>query len=186
MSRTPVRLPALAATLACLALPLAAAAAEPRIQCAKNDPNLKAYLGMTEKMFIPRDASVAAQFYAPEFVSHNADSGGGSATKLTPETFKRVYEGSNRTFGERGFQNDLILCAGPYVIARVIMTSKMTGPMGGQAATGTTARTSAIDIYRFENGKVVERWGNNDGIGMLWQLGLPLPPAPPAEKGEKK
>jgi predicted ester cyclase len=163
---------------ALLAQPVASAA-ETRIACAPDDPKLKAYLAMTERMFIPRDASVAAEFYAPRFVSHNQDSGGGDSTMMTPERFKEVYEGSKRTFGERGFRNDLIICGGDFLVARVTMTSKMTGPMGGQAPTGKTAVVSATDTYRFEGGKVVERWGNNDGVSMLQQLGLQLPPAAP-------
>ncbi len=176
--------------IAALVLPLAlcvadrAAAAEPRIACAPDNPNLKAYLAMTDRMFIPRDASVAAEFYAPQFISHNQDSGGGDRVTLTPARFKEVYEMSRRTYGERSFRNDLIICGGDYVVARVTMTSKMTGPMGNQAATGKTAIVSATDTYRFKDGKVIERWGNNDGVGMLQQLGLQLPPvrasAPPA------
>jgi predicted ester cyclase len=177
--------------MAALVLPLAigaadrAMAAEPRIACASDNPNLKAYLDMTERMFIPRDASVAAEFYAPQFISHNQDSGGGDSVTLTPARFKEVYAMSKRTYGERGFRNDLIICGGDYVVARVTMTSKMTGPMGEQAPTGKTAVVSATDTYRFKDGKVVERWGNNDGVGMLQQLGLQLPPvrAPGAVPG---
>ncbi len=169
-----------AAALASALLTLAPArAAEPRIACDPSNPNLKAYLAMTDRMFIPRDASVAAEFYAPQFISHNQDSGGGESTTLSPSRFKEVYEGSQRTFGERGFRNDLIICGGDFVVARVTMTSKMTGPMGGQAATGKTSVSSATDTYRFKDGKVIERWGNNDGVGMLLQLGLQLPGAPP-------
>ena len=162
-----------------LATPLLAIAAEPQVQCPANDPNLKTYLEMTARMFQPRDAAQASRFYAAEFVSHNQDSGGGGPTRLTPAVFQKVYGGSLKTYGERKMENDLILCAGDMVVARVIMTAKMTGPLGAQAATGRTSRTSAIDIYRFKDGKVVERWGNNDGISQLWQLGLLLPPAPP-------
>ena len=164
----------LAACIACRAV-----AAEPRIACAPGNPNLKVYLDMTERMFIPRDASVAAQFYAPQFVSHNQDTGGGDSVTLTPARFKEVYEYSRLSFGERGFRNDLIICGGDYVVARVTMTSTMTGPLGGQAPTGKTAVVSATDTYRFKDGKIVERWGNNDGVSMLQQLGLSLPQARP-------
>jgi predicted ester cyclase len=99
--------------------------------------------------------------------------------KVTVENMKRVYEESYKTFGARGYENELILCAGDYVVARTVLTSKMTGPLGDQPATNRTARISATDIYKFEGGKVIERWGNADNIGQLWQLGLKLPPAPP-------
>ncbi|MBL8642834.1 MAG: hypothetical protein JNK21_02790, partial [Rhodospirillaceae bacterium] len=46
--------------------------------------------------------------------------------------------------------------------------------------TGKTARISATDIYKFnKDAKVIERWGNADNVGQLWQLGLQLPPPPP-------
>ena len=38
---------------------------------------------------------------------------------------------------------------------------------------------SGIDIYRFENGKVVERWGNADLVSMYRQIGYTL--TPPAQ-----
>jgi len=35
---------------------------------------------------------------------------------------------------------------------------------------------TAIDILRFENGKIVEHWGNQDLLGMMQQLGvIPAP-----------
>ncbi len=156
----------------------AADAARTEIQCPKGDPNLKTYLAMSELMFAPRDASVAARFYAPQFVSHDSDAGGGGARTLTPAHFQKVYEAAKRTYGERSYHDDMILCAGPFLVVRVSMTYRMTGPLGAQASTGRTARTSAIDVFRFADGKVVERWGNNDGVGLLRQLGLQLPPAP--------
>ncbi len=156
----------------------AADAARTQVQCREDDPNLKTYLAMSATMFAPRDASVAAQFYAPQFVSHDADAGGGGARTLTPAHFRKVYEAAKRTYGERDYHDDLILCAGPFLVVRVSMTYRMTGPLGAQPSTGRTAHTTAVDIFRFADGKVVERWGNNDGVGLLQQLGLQLPPAP--------
>lgn len=165
----------LAAAVAMMATPAMAT----EIICEPNNPNLKAYMGMTNEMFIPRNAQVAGKFYASEFISHNQDKGGGTKMKITVEQMKKVYEESYKTFGERSYENELILCAGDFVVARTILTSKMTGPMGEQAPTGKTSRISATDIYKFnKDNKVIERWGNADNIGQLWQLGLKLPPAP--------
>jgi predicted ester cyclase len=159
------------------------------VGCDPNSANYKAYIGMTNEMFIPRNGAVASKFYAPEFISHNQDRGGGTAAKLKVEMMRNLYDESFKTFGERSYENELVICQGDYVIARVVMVSKMTGPMGAQAATGKTARISATDIYKFKDGKVIERWGNADNVGQLWQLGLQLPPPPAAPQGampEKK
>ncbi len=156
----------------------AADAARTQVQCREDDPNLRTYLAMSETMFAPRDAAVAARFYAPQFVSHDSDAGGGGTRTLTPAHFQKVYAAARATYGERSYHDDLILCAGPFLVVRVSMTYRMTGPLGAQASTGRTAGTSAIDVFRFADGKVVERWGNNDGVGLLQQLGLQLPPVP--------
>lgn len=155
------------------------------VGCDAKNPNYIAYMGMTNEMFIPRNSKVAPKFYASEFISHNQDRGGGTKTPMKVERMLTMYDESFKTFGERTYENELVICQGDYVIARVAMTSKMTGPMGAQPATGKTARISATDIYKFKDGKVVERWGNADNVGQLWQLGLQLPPAPGASPEKK-
>ncbi len=163
-----------------------ALAAEPvLVGCTPDNPYYKAYLGMTNEMFVPRNAEVAGKFYADEFISHNQDAGGGGRNKVTLAMMKRLYEGTSKTFGERGFENEMIICQGEYVTARTVLISRMTGPLGDQPATNRVARISAIDIYKFNaQAKVIERWGDADNISMLWQLGLKLPPPPPGFKAQ--
>ncbi|MBA2278317.1 MAG: ester cyclase [Chloroflexia bacterium] len=48
------------------------------------------------------------------------------------------------------------------------------GPLGvflGVAATGVKITARGVQIGRFENGKLVERWGSSDQLGILQQLG---------------
>lgn len=171
------------ALLACLAGAAAQAAEPTLVGCTPDNPYYKAYLGMTNEMFVPRNAEVAGKFYADEFISHNQDAGGGGRNKVTLAMMKRLYEGSSKTYGERSFENEMIICQGEYVTARTVLTSRMTGPLGDQPATNRVARISAIDIYKFNaQAKVIERWGDADNVGMLWQLGLKLPPPPPGYK----
>ncbi|MBL8628444.1 MAG: ester cyclase [Rhodospirillaceae bacterium] len=169
---------------AAFAVPALAAETTTLVGCAPDNPYFKAYMGMTNEMFIPRDGMVAKKFYADEFISHNQDRGGGTATKINVSRMEHLYEESFKTFGKRTYENEVIICSENYVIARVAMESTMTGPMGDQPATGKTARISATDIYKFgKDAKVIERWGNADNVGQLWQLGLKLPPPPPGMGG---
>lgn len=46
------------------------------------------------------------------------------------------------------------------------------GKFKGIAPTGRRFRITAIDIDRFENGKVAECWSNMDELGLLQQLGV--------------
>jgi predicted ester cyclase len=42
--------------------------------------------------------------------------------------------------------------------------------------TGNLIQVGAVDIARFEGGKVVEQWGQTDLLGLMHQIGG-LPPA---------
>ncbi len=45
---------------------------------------------------------------------------------------------------------------------------------GDVEPTGRTATFSAVNIFRFENGKVVEIWNHRDDLGLREQLGAPV------------
>jgi len=166
---------------------VAASASATETHCKGNEKNLETYLKMHDALFMQRDAERVLEFYAPEFISHNSDSGGGGAAKVKAERMKPMWIDSKKNQPDRVLTNDLIMCAGDLVMARVTVTGTQTGPMWGMPATGKAFSTSAMDIYRFKDGKVVERWGNSDGIAMLSQLGLLLPFAQAqAAKAEKK
>jgi len=173
--------------LAAIVCAVAAPAVAMETQCKGNEKNLETYLKMYDVLFMKRDESRVLEFYASEFVSHNSDAGAGGAETRTAESMKPMWIDSKKNQPDRVMINELILCAGNLVVARVTMKGTQTGPLFGMTATGKTYSTTATDIYRFKDGKVVERWGNNDGIGMLSQLGLLLPFAEAqAARAEKK
>lgn len=166
--------------ISCLVgLGLAAASAMPAVAaqtyCQGNEANLATFQEMTEVLFNERDERQATRFYAPTVVSHDSDSGGPGST-VARESLQRMWAGSKVTYPDRKLVNDVIICSADLVVARVTMTGTMTGPMKGPkgevAPTGKSFKTTAIDIYRFKDGKVVERWGNNDQVTFLRQVGL--------------
>jgi len=54
-----------------------------------------------------------------------------------------------------------------------------TGDFQGILATGKHMTQTGIDILRIVGGKVVERWGEFDNLGLLQQLGaIPSPGQP--------
>lgn len=58
------------------------------------------------------------------------------------------------------------------VADRVVWTATHTGDFMGIPATGKQIKVSEIHINRFANGKLAERWGNWDQMGMMQQLGV--------------
>ena len=57
------------------------------------------------------------------------------------------------------------------------MTGVQTGPLGDLPATGQEFTLVNIIIQRLEDGKIVERWGEMDAMGMMQQLGVIPAPA---------
>lgn len=170
------RLFAVAALLA-LGLPAAQAAdPKPRINCPGSQRNLRTYLKIHDILFMQRDSSRVREFYADEIISHNVDSGGGGPRMVKPEQMAAMWEASRRNNPERRLVDDLILCSGDYVIVRTQVHSVDNTGVAGNPPTRRPYVISAIDIYRFKNGKVVERWGNADLMSLVEQIGLKVVP----------
>jgi predicted ester cyclase len=88
------------------------------------------------------------------------------------------------------FPNDMhytiedLFGAGDRVAVRWTARGTNTGPLMGLPPTGKQVAVSAVYIFRVEDGKLAEAWGDFDALGMQQQLGLlPAPggAAPPSE-----
>ncbi len=142
------------------------------IHCDGQTENLNRYLEMFEVLFIQRDGVRAGEFYADPFISHNADAGGSETTLARPSRMERMFAASKNASPDRTLVNDLIICKDDLVSTRMTVTGTQTGEMMGSPATGRAFKFTAMDIFRFEEGMVVERWGNSDTLILIRQLGL--------------
>jgi steroid delta-isomerase-like uncharacterized protein len=61
---------------------------------------------------------------------------------------------------------------GDRVATRYTLTGTHQGEFMGIPATGKRVSVSGIDIMRFRDGKITERWAQEDNLGMLQQLGI--------------
>ena len=53
----------------------------------------------------------------------------------------------------------------------VTVTGTSLGPYFGRPPTGKTFSVMGTDIYLIKDGKFRARWGNEDALGMMEQLG---------------
>lgn len=67
---------------------------------------------------------------------------------------------------------DELIAEGDKVVARITMTGTHTGDFWGIPATGKRVEFTGIYVVRIENGKIVEHWGEEDGVSLLQQLGV--------------
>ena len=67
-----------------------------------------------------------------------------------------------------------LIAEGDKVVARVTMTGTHTGDFYGIPPTGRRVNLTAIYIIRIADGKIVEHWGEEDGVTVLKQLGFKI------------
>ena len=67
-----------------------------------------------------------------------------------------------------------LIAEGDKVVARVTITGTHTGTFWGLAPTGKRVDLSAIYIVRIADGKIVEHWGEENGLKVYRQLGFKL------------
>jgi predicted ester cyclase len=68
------------------------------------------------------------------------------------------------------FSIEDILATDDKVALRWTMTGTHEGPMFGEEPTGKEVELTAIEINRFENGRLVETWTQSDMLGLKEQI----------------
>jgi predicted ester cyclase len=66
---------------------------------------------------------------------------------------------------------EALIAEGDMVVSRYTATATDTRGYMGRPPTGKAIRTSAIQIFRFADGKIIESWAARDDLGTLRQLG---------------
>ncbi len=69
-----------------------------------------------------------------------------------------------------------MIAEGDKVAVRTVVRGTNSGEFMGMPATGKQVTMTGIEILRIADGKVVERWGELDMMGMMQQLGVIPPP----------
>ncbi len=113
----------------------------------------------------------AVELLAPNFVAHLP----GSPHPMNLEAFKQYAAPFDAGFsGSRHTIEDMI-AEGDKVVTRVTWRATHTGNFQGLPPTGKQVTMTSMNILRIANGKIVERWGEFDALGLMQQLGV-IPP----------
>ncbi len=120
-----------------------------------------------------QNVAVIDELFTAGFVTHNPVIPGGNR-----EGFKQ-FVASADLLDLRTTVEDMI-AEGDKVVARFVVQGTPQGDFMGIPATGKSFTMTAIDILRFEDGKIAEHWLESDQLGMLQQLGAILAPSPAA------
>jgi len=109
---------------------------------------------------------------AADAIDHNPVPGQGPGL----EGVKQVFAVFAAGFPDLHFTVEDMIAEGDKVVSRLTMHGTHRGDFQGIAPTGKSITQTGIDILRLAGGKVIERWGEFDNLGLMQQLGvIPAP-----------
>jgi steroid delta-isomerase-like uncharacterized protein len=112
-------------------------------------------------------AGIADTVYAPDVVDHNPLPGQGPGL----DGIKQLVAVYHAVFPDLSVTTDDVLISDDRVAVRWTATGTHQGDQLGVPATGKQVRLTGIDILRVQDGRVVERWGETNGLEMMQQIG---------------
>lgn len=113
------------------------------------------------------------EYLSPNYVNHNLP-----APVPGPKGFIMVVQGFFKAFPDFRVILEDIVAEGDLVSTRGYFTGTHLGDFQGIPATGKPIRAGYIDLWRGENGKLVENWVQLDLMALMQQLGvIPAPTA---------
>src|SRR5438034_9048441 len=118
---------------------------------------------------------VIDEIVTADYVEHQTAPG----TPATRDGLKQMMTNFRQAFPDLHVTLDDTIAEGDKVVMRTTMHGTQKGEFMGIAPTNKEVTISGIDIVRFQGGKAVEHWGNQDDLGMMQQLGA-VPAAPAA------
>ncbi len=127
---------------------------------------------LVEDLVNKGDLSVVDEIFATDFVNHSPATG----TTSDREGIKQYITMVRSAFPDYHNIIEDLIAEGDRVVACVICRGTHRAEFMGIAPTGKSVAFSAVSIFRFAGGRVVERWNNTDDLGLLQQLGVvPVP-----------
>lgn len=105
------------------------------------------------------------------YVNHNMPT-----PAFGPEGFRQIIGMFQAGFPDMKVTVEDAIAEGNKVATRGYFTGTHRGAFMGIPATGKTIKVSYSDVWRVENGKLVENWVQMDQLGIMQQLGvIPTP-----------
>ena len=114
------------------------------------------------------DLSIIDEFVAEDFVDHAGPPG----LPLGREGFRQAVLAWRHAFPDIALHVDALVAQGNTVALAWTGTGTHGGELMGIPPTGVVGRALGISFNRIIDGRLVERWGNSDDLGLLQQLGV--------------
>jgi steroid delta-isomerase-like uncharacterized protein len=121
-----------------------------------------------DRLFTEDDVSVLDELTASDYVDHDPPFGMAG----TVEGWRAMATMIRDAFPDWHSDMHALYADGDIVVERFTASGTHKGEIFGIAASATVCRLAGINIFRVRDGKIVERWGRVDELGMMRQLGV--------------
>ena len=109
---------------------------------------------------------LAEKSYAPDYIEHNPLPGQGPGTA----GLDRLAASYFTVFPDLHTRVDAVLRDGDYTVVRWSGQGTHEGDQMGVPPTHRSVNFSGIDILRTADGKIVEHWGETNGLDVMQQM----------------
>jgi steroid delta-isomerase-like uncharacterized protein len=124
-----------------------------------------------EEVWARGNLDVADEVFADDYVRHDFRPGN---PVPGPEGQKRIAADFRAAFPDLEFVVDFLIAEGDMVAGRWTARGTHSGPWAGVPPSGRHMEFSAINVFRFADGRVVEIWNHRDDLGLMQQIGAPV------------
>lgn len=140
--------------------------------CMTSEHNKALARRWTEELWSQGQLAVADEIIASDYVRHDP---GDPFPARGPEDVKRIVSMLRAMLPDLRLELQDMIADRDKVVSRYTATATDTEGYMGMPPTGKVIHTSAIQIFRFANGKIAESWAVRDDLGTLRQLGQMTP-----------
>jgi len=125
----------------------------------------------TRDILAAREFDRLGEVFASDVVDHDPGASQGPGVEGVKQ-FWREFQAAFPDFKE---EIDVLTADGDYVTIAYRISGTHQGAYLGIAPTGKYFEIRALQVARYQNAKVKDRWGSSDTLGMLAQLGISIP-----------
>jgi steroid delta-isomerase-like uncharacterized protein len=132
------------------------------------DDNKALWRRFYEEVWDRGNSDFAHDVFADDYVRHDLRP---TPALPGPEGQKRIADDFRAAFPDLRVTVDFVLGEDDFVVGRWTATGTHRGRWGSVEPTGRSITFSAVNVCRFENGKVAEIWNHRDDLGLSEQIG---------------
>jgi steroid delta-isomerase-like uncharacterized protein len=132
------------------------------------DANKAIVKDFIDAVFTDGDLGAVDRYLSDDFFDHDPPFGGPGGAEGIRQAGARMRHGCPDWHSEL----HSLVAEDDIVVERFTASGTHQGEMLGVAPTGQALELRGINIFRIRDGRIVERWGRLDELGLMRQLGL--------------